>query len=263
MRDRSTIVGYAEIIENLPQDLQLPMLKLVEAVEKDMREQLAVRRQDFDELRDSVLTLAEAQRQSEARLGRLETAVEELAAAQQRTELRVEELAAAQQRTEVEIRTLATTQHAMRNQLGRVLGRQLEQHYRDKAFAYFGRVLLRTQVLSLQELEPGLERSLSEEELEDVELLDLAISGHVKGHPERPEVILAVEVSSVVDSGDVERALRRAALLRKAGYVVVPTVAGEDVTQGAREVARDRSVFLLQNGRREFWEEALAGALGA
>ena len=78
-----------------------------------MREQLAVRREDFDKLQNTVAQLAEAQkrteqrvaelaeaqRRSDAHLTRLEIAVVELAEAQKRTEQRVEELAEAQKRT--------------------------------------------------------------------------------------------------------------------------------------------------------------------
>ena len=320
MLNRSTSpVSYVEIIESLPQDLQMPMLKLVEAVERDLREQLAVRRQDIDDLRAVVAELAEAQRQSEARLSRLEVVVTELAEAQRqsevrlsrleatvaelieaqkrteqrveelaeaqrqtearlsrlevvvtelaeaqkRTEERVQELAEAQRRTELEVRGLSERQRVMADQLGRTVGRQLEQYYRDKAYAYFGRILRKTQVLSFQELEPTLEPLLDEDELEDVRLLDLVVRGRATGHPQTPEVLLAFEISAVVDPGDVERALRRAALLRRAGYVVVPTVAGEDATEDAREAARDAGVLLVQDGRKEFWDAALAAALAA
>jgi hypothetical protein len=151
----------------------------------------------------------------------------------------------------------------MANHLSRVLGSQLEDEYRNKAFAYFGRILRKAQVISLQQLEAELERHLSDEEVEDVELLDVVVSDRVARHPEMPQVLLAIEVSSVVDRGDVERAIRRAALLRKAGYVVVPTVAGEGVTYGAREAAHAEGVFPVQDGHKEFWESALAAALTA
>ena len=69
MFGRSTgAMNYAEIIASLPQDLQMPMLKLVEAVERDLREQLAVRRQDIDDLQAVVGELAEAQKRTEQRL---------------------------------------------------------------------------------------------------------------------------------------------------------------------------------------------------
>ncbi len=256
-------MSYITAIETMPGDLQLPMLKVLDAFQRDMREQLAVRREDFDKLQDTVAELAEAQKRTEQR-------VAELAEAQRQSEVRltrleavVAELAEAQKRTERTVQALAERQQAMGEQLGRTIGRQLESYYRDRAYAYFGRILRKTQVVSLQELEPELETVLSERELEDVSLLDLLIRGQVAQHPQRPDVFLAFEVSAVIDRGDVERSLRRAALLRKMGYPVVAGVAGEDITHGALEAARREHVFVVQNGHKDFWEDALAAALAA
>jgi uncharacterized protein YoxC len=94
---------YSAVLEDLPPELQLPMLRILETVEARMRNELAVRREDFDALRNTVGDLAQAQQRTEQR-------VEELAQAQQRTEQRVEELAQAQQRTEQRVEELAQAQ---------------------------------------------------------------------------------------------------------------------------------------------------------
>jgi len=173
--------------------------------------------------------------------------VEELAAAQARTEQRLEELAAAQARTEV--------------RLGRLTGWQLEHRYHQRAMAYFGRLLRRVRVLSLQELEEALEPRLSAEEWEDLLELDLLVSGQPRYPEEVPPVWLAVEVSATVDPHDVERALRRAAALRRAGYRTIPTVAGEQVAEEAEKAIRAGHLLLVLDGRPQFWEEALAAAM--
>jgi len=67
-------------------------------------------RKDLFELKSIVKELAEAQKNSEQRLGRVEAALEELAQAQKRTEQRVEELADAQKRTEQRVEELAQAQ---------------------------------------------------------------------------------------------------------------------------------------------------------
>ncbi|WP_353684732.1 hypothetical protein V4D30_02765 [Thermodesulfovibrio sp. 3907-1M] len=76
-----------------------------------------VKVKDFNELKEIVRDLAqaqkelaEAQKQSESRLSRLETAVAELTEAQKRTEQRLEELADAQKRTEQRLEELADAQ---------------------------------------------------------------------------------------------------------------------------------------------------------
>ncbi len=225
-------MSYAAILEELPAEWRLPMLKLVEAVEQNMREQLAVRREDFDALRETVSELAEAQ---------------------QRTEQRVEELAEAQQRTEVELRRMGNT-------LGRLNGRELERYYRERAHAYFGPLLKRVRVVSVQEIEDELESDLSAAEVEDLSLLDVLVRGSLR-QADAPEVWLAIEVSAVIDRHDVERAERRAAMLRKVGFRVVPTGAGQDMTEGGESLAAERAVFVVQNGRKQHWEAALARAL--
>ncbi|HID64953.1 MAG TPA: hypothetical protein EYP49_19715 [Anaerolineae bacterium] len=102
---------------------------------------------------------------------------------------------------------------------------------------------------------------MSAEELNEVLLLDLVVRGQPRLCPEIPEVWLAVDVSAVVDREDVERAQRRAALLRQAGYRAILVVGGERLTAGAEKEAGAVSVTVLQDGQVSGWEEALA-ALG-
>jgi chromosome segregation ATPase len=212
--------------------------------------------------------LAEAQARTEERLDRLEAAVERLVEAQARTEERLDRLAEAQARTEEQMREMILVQtnllhkvDRIQARLDRVVGFQLEQKYRDKAYAYFGRYLRGVRVISLQEIENELRGRLSEQEFNELMPLDLLIQGQLREQPEGPEIWLAIEVSAVVDRHDVERAQRRAALLRKAGYRVIPTVAGEEVTSGGEDMARDHHTLLIQNGRTQFWPEAMATAL--
>lgn len=284
-------MSYVAIVEDMPQELQFPMLKLLDALQHDMREQLAVRREDIDELRDAVKQLAvaqerteqrvselavaqrrteqrveelaEAQKGSEIRLTRLEIAVKELTEAQKGSEVRltrleiaVQELVEAQGRTQEQVRK-------MDDKMGRLIGSDLEARYRNKAYAYFGSLLRKTQVVDLQDMEPTLESALSDAEMADVVLLDLLIRGQLAKDAQRPEVYLALEISAVVDRGDVTRAVRRAELLRKAGYLAVPAVAGDDVTEGGFEAAQTANVFLVQDGRKDFWDEALAAVVAA
>ena len=152
---------------------------------------------------------------------------------------------------------LAQSQKKMQDILGDLQGRSLEGAYRDKAYAYFGRILRRPQVISLRGLEDTLERGLSLDEFVDVLWMDLLIKGRPRGRPEATEVFLAVEVSVVVDSTDVQRAGRRAGLLRKAGYPAVPVVAGERVTPDAEDEAQTQGVTVLLDGRVLNWEAAL------
>jgi len=277
-------MSYVALARDLPQELQLPMLNLVEAVRKDLHRELAVRRRDFNELAAVVRELAEAQRRTEQRVDRLEVAVQELIEAQRRTEQRLEELAEAQRRTEQRVEELAEAQRRteevvrqlvefqiraekrldrLETRMDAMWGEQLERRYRERAYAYFGQILRGAQAVAVSDLVAELEQHLSPEALESLLLLDVLVRGRAGRQPDAPEVWLALEVSAVVDRHDVERAQQRAALLRQAGYRVIPAVAGEEVTEGGQAAAREGAVLLVQDGRRQFWEEALAQVLAS
>ena len=98
---------------------------------------------------------------------------------------------------------LAQSQKKLRDILGDLQGRSLEGTYRDKAYACFGRILGRAQVISLRDLEATLETGLSQDEFAELLPLDVLIKGWPRGRPEATEVFLALEVSVVVDGTDV------------------------------------------------------------
>lgn len=183
--------------------------------------------------------------------------VRNLVEAQRRTEERLEALAEAQRRTEERLERLEVTTKTLVDKVGALTGRSLEVDYRDKADAYFGRLLRRLQVVALCTLEDILEAHLSSQEFDDLLSLDLLVKGRPRHYPDLPEVLLAVKISAVVDQGDLDRARRRAALLRQVGYQVIPMVAGEQITLEAENKARLQKIPVLQDGNISFWEEAL------
>jgi hypothetical protein len=58
-------MGYVQIVQRLPEEWRPIMLELVDAIRKDLYEQLAVPRQNFDDLKEVVQELAEAQKPTE------------------------------------------------------------------------------------------------------------------------------------------------------------------------------------------------------
>jgi len=208
-------------------------------------------------LPQAVQELVGAQRRTEERLERLEAAVGGLAEAQRQAEERLSRLEATMQNLAEQVRLLAEAQHRTTDTVGGLKGRLLELTYRDKAYAYFGPLLRRLRVVDPNALEDVLEAKLTPGEFRDVFRLDLLLSGRPRRKPEEPEVWLAVEISAVVDQDDVDRAERRAKLLKRAGYRALPVAAGEGATLGAEESARTQKVALLRDGNALFWEEAL------
>jgi len=105
--------SYLEIMDEFPAELRKPLVRLVDIVLLRLREEFAVKREDFAEVRNALRELADAQKRTEER-------VEELAQAQKRTEERVEELAQAQKRTEERVEELAQAQKRTEASVGRL-----------------------------------------------------------------------------------------------------------------------------------------------
>ncbi|RME84548.1 MAG: hypothetical protein D6775_05195 [Caldilineae bacterium] len=225
--------------------------------------------------------LAEAQAHTEQRVDALALSLDRLAEAQARTEQRLDALEQAHEQTARHLQEVAKTlrenslqlaslsnaiaEHNRRlewleSKTSQALGYMLEVRYRDRAASYFGKLLRKVRVVTVPAIEDRLEKHLTDEEIGDLHLLDLMIRGKPRHLPGVDELWLAVEISSVVDGGDIERAVRRAALLRKAGLDAIAAVAGNSSTEGARKLAAGEGVALFQDGTVSFWEEALRHA---
>src|SRR5207244_9970350 len=172
-----------------------------------------------------------------------------LSEAQERLTRRVDQLTEGQQR-------LTEGQQRLESQMGEVRGWTLEQRYRTHAPAYFGRLLRQVQPVDIGRLAEVLRERLAERELAEVLLADLILTGRLPTPPGPPEIWVVLEVSATVDRGDVERAQRRAALLRQARYPAVAVAGGTGATAGARQVAGEVGVALLLDGRIDGWQEA-------
>ena len=182
--------------------------------------------------------LAEAQQRTEQR-------VAELAVAQQRTEQRVAELAVAQQRTEQRIGRL-------QDDMGDLKGIMLEERYYRRAGAYFSRLVRRSQAISSNELtvllaEAVARGALSEEGADEIGWADVVVRGQRR--EDGTDLYLVVEVSWGVGASDVERAVRRAALLAQTGVQTLPVVAGDHIIDEAAELCRALRVWQVLDGR--------------
>ncbi|HZC03887.1 MAG TPA: hypothetical protein VE844_21860 [Gammaproteobacteria bacterium] len=183
----------------------------------------------------------------------------ELAEAQRRTEERVAALAEAQNRINEQIAALTRVVYALTEDVrvlkidvGDLKGDNLERRYREKAPAYFGRLVRRMRVLSAEELAGLLEDAVEQGQLTDAEkdeaiLTDVVVRGRYQGSG--AEVYLVVEVSWGVGVHDVERAVQRAAVLGKLGIPALPVVAGKAVTAQAEQLAHEQHVWQVINGQ--------------
>ena len=195
-------------------------------------------------LPEIVRGLAEAQQRAEERLSKIETAIQQLT--EQVTGLTRE------------VRELTENQRRMENIVSTLKGESLEWSYRNKIYGYFGYLMRRLKVVDLSTIDEALEATLTSGEFRDVFRLDLLATGQLRTSPDRPEVWLAIEISSVVDSNDVDRAWRRAELIRRVTPLVLPVAAGDRVTSGAETAAHDQNVVLMTDGQAQFWDQAVS-----
>lgn len=136
--------------------------------------------------------------------------------------------------------------------VGTLRGDSLEQRYRTRAFAYFGRVLRRAHVLDNDELTALLESAiqsgaLTDRDAQEVALADLVVRG--RRQPDGVQVYLVVEVSVGAGLTDVQRAVERAGLLGRTGVTAIPAVAGEWITPDGTDAARAFHVWQITDGR--------------
>ncbi|HXH09675.1 MAG TPA: hypothetical protein VNP04_07945 [Alphaproteobacteria bacterium] len=194
--------------------------------------------------------LTETVAQLTVRLDRLTETVAQLTVRLDQLTETVARLAEGQER-------LADGQHQIEVQMGEMRGWFLEQRYRTYAAAYFGRFLRQVQLAHIGRLADALKERLAEEDVAEVLLAHLILTGRLP-RPAGPLAIWVVlEVSATIDRRDVERAQRRAGLLRQARYAAVAVAAGVESTAGARRAASEAGVALLLDGRIDGWQQAI------
>jgi FtsZ-binding cell division protein ZapB len=121
-------------------------------------------------------------------------------------------------------------------------GSDRERWYRDRAHAIFGRVILKGRPFEEKAAEILWEAckkgQISKEERDEVLSADLLWSGEREGE----FVVLVVEVSFTISQDDVERAKKRAEILRKLGILAIPVVGGVEI---GKDVKRDDVVCIV------------------
>jgi len=186
-----------------------------------------------------------------SRVNRLEVALTQLTEQVQALAERMDELTAL-------IREMADTQKGMLDDLGYLKGRDREHFYRNNASAIFGRDLKRIRVMNKGKLLEQMDaaKTLTDNEWQEIVALDIAVEA-VTRQTER-QLILAIEISWTIDDGDVERAVRRAALMRERGLPAIPVAAGKGILADAKDNAQDHRVLVALDGRifnKEFLNE--------
>ncbi len=227
----------------------------------EIREEVAAARAEADR---RFAELAEAQRRhyEEFAAHRQEFLAhrQEFLAYRAEADRRFAELAEAQRRTEETVRKLVETTRRMNQRLehhaadlGELKTMRLEAFYHQRAAFAFHRLVRRASPVSDEERYRILEQAaaagrITEEEAERALPLDLLVKGFHR-REDRP-VYLAVEISWLGGTEDVERALERAEIFARAlGEEVWPVVGAKELTPSAREMARQLGVWWVQDGQ--------------
>jgi len=211
----------------------------------------------LERIEAAVVRLAEAQVRTEERLARLEDAVVRLADAQVRTEERLARL-------EEAVVRLADAQARTETRLAVLRGNDLERRYTENAAAYFQRLLRQVRLVPKEEIgrlaDSAEDRGvLSAPEREQLLWTDVVVFGRWRATGD--ETYLAVEISTTVDSADVQRAADRARLLQRVtGLPAVAAAAGEHITSEAERQAARLGVWRVLDGRAYAPDEARPGA---
>jgi hypothetical protein len=134
------------------------------------------------------------------------------------------------ERMEQSFAEAAEDRHEMREDLGWLKRIVKEQFYRVRAAAIFGHLLTQGDDATNQvadRLQEARQTSvISDRDHQEALAADLLWSGQTRNN--RQPIVLVLEASWTVGHIDVERAARRAAVLRQAGLRALPVAAGQE-----------------------------------
>ena len=139
---------------------------------------------------------------------------------------------------------MCSSDHRQATRLDAVLGRTFEIQFRDRLTSYLGRLMRRGKLLRNDEVLDAIEQAVDSGEADEVLRADAIAAGIIDGVASH----VVVEISVTCDPDDVDRAERRAGVLRKAGLVAIPLVACENVSRETLAYARSRRVRVWCNG---------------
>ena len=141
-----------------------------------------------------------------------------------------------------DVNTLKKDVDTLKKDVAYLKGADRERWYKDMAHAVFGKLILKGKHFEEKAAEIFWEAckrgQVSEDERDEVLSADLLWSGERDGK----FVVLVVEVSFIISQGDIERAKKRAEILRKLGILSIPAVAGVEV---GKDVKLENVVCML------------------
>jgi hypothetical protein len=203
-----------------------------------------VTKADFHELTAAVDRLAESQDRTDVQLAKLTDA-------QARTDVQLAKLTESQDRTDGQVSELTRAVQSLVSQgerhaarLDAVLGSTFELQFRDRLTSYLGRLMRRGRLLRNDEVLDAIEQAVDPDEADEVLRVDAIASGIIDGVASH----VVAEVSATCGVDDIDRAAKRAGILRKAGLAAVPLVACKVISPELRSYARSKQVRIWCDG---------------
>ncbi len=133
---------------------------------------------------------------------------------------------------------------------------RLHAKYQQRIGSYWGKWSLRIKVVEVNSLED--DERIPEEAYNELLRLGLLAKGKIKYHPDRPDVWLAIEISTMVNIEDVTRVRQRADFLCQAGYPTLAVAWGPECSHAATDLAQQTKVVVMQDGGTlSGWDAAL------
>ena len=207
--------------------------------------------------------LTEAQNRTEIKVGELTGQVSELtgqvgelAQAQSKTEVTVAELVETQKKTEEILQQHTNILQHHGDLLADLNGRTFESRVCEHAASHFGAFMRKIRRVDINDLYDMTESVLSLEEQDDLARVDMVVCGRALDTGD--EIYAAVEISVTIDDYDLDRAERRAALLRKAGIKTVAVVLGSCSHPATIARAGQLGVAMLIDRVQHHWQAALS-----
>jgi hypothetical protein len=182
-----------------------------------------------DKLEERTSRVEERQARLEERQARLEERQDRLEKKVDKLEQDVDTLKKDVDTLKKDVDILKKDVDTLKKDVAYLKGSDRERWYRDKAHAVFGRLVLKGKPFEEKAVEilwDAYKRGqISKEERDEVLSADLLWSGERDGK----FVVLVVEVSFTISQEDVERAKKRAEILRKLGILAIPVVGGVEL----------------------------------
>lgn len=151
---------------------------------------------------------------------------------------------------EKDVEKLKVDVEKLKVDVGWLKGGFMELQVRDRVGAFFGKLLKRARLLESSDLadllyDAASQGLITQEEAEDALRVDAVVRGQLRSDGLK-EVLIAAEISFVVDRVDVERAKKRAEIISKAlSQPTISAVIGKEFTEGAKEAAEELSVLVI------------------